>query len=312
MRFAARRVSRREFARSAAAWAAGGVAFGQDATFSTDVKVVGVLANVRDKHGAIIRSLTKEDFVLLEDGRPQAISYFAQQSDLPLTLGLLVDTSMSQAKVLDAERAASFRFLDKILREKKDHIFIVQFDVAVMTKQELTSSYKDVNEALAAVNTPTRHELENGGDRGTLLFDAIVASAKDVMQRQQGRKALIVLTDGDDNGSNGTLTDSIEAALRADTLIYSILFSDSSFGGRDGRGVLERLSRETGGGFFQVSKRNSIDQIYGVIEDELRSQYSFGYVADRPVRIPEFRKIQLRTNEKSLVVQARERYWAQP
>ncbi len=307
------RLSRRGFLAAAVGAAVAAPVLGQDApTFSADVKVVSVLANVMDKRGAIVRNLKKEDFAVLEDGRPQAIRYFTQQSDLPLTLGLLVDTSMSQAKVLDAERSASFHFLDQILRENKDHIFIVQFDVAVMTRQELTSSYKDLNEALAAVNTPTRHELENGGERGTLLFDAIVQASKDVMQAQHGRKALILLTDGDDNGSNATVSDAIEAAQKADTLVYSILFSDSGFGGRDGKNVLERLSRDTGGGFFAVSKKQSIDQIYGVIQDELRSQYSIGYVADRPVRIPEFRKIELKTNEKGLLVQARERYWAQP
>lgn len=308
--------SRRGFLLSTASLLAassrGGSTGQQTPTFSTNVKVVSVLANVMDKHGAIIRNLTKDDFVLLEDGRPQTISYFAQQSDLPLTLGLLVDTSMSQARVLDAERSASFHFLDQILRENKDHIFIVQFDVAVMTRQELTSSYKELNEALASVNTPTRHELEGGGARGTLLYDALVQASKDVMQPQQGRKALIVLTDGDDNGSDATLADAIDAAQKADTLVYSILFSDAGFGGRDGKNVLERLSHETGGGFFAVSRKQSIDQIYGVIQDELRSQYNLGYTADRPVRIPEFRKIQLKTNDKGLTVQARERYWAQP
>jgi VWFA-related protein len=307
-------VSRRGFLVSTTSLlAAGGAALGQEQpTFSADVKVIGVLANVMDKHGAIIRNLTKSDFVLLEDGRPQTISYFTQQSDLPLTLGLLVDTSMSQERVLDAERSASFRFLDQILRDNKDHVFIVQFDVAVMTRQELTSSYKDLNDALASVNTPTRHEAQSGGERGTLLYDAVVAESKEVMQAQHGRKALIVLTDGDDNGSDATLVDAIDAAQRADTLVYSIYFSDSGFGGRDGRGVLERLSRETGGGFFEVSKKRSIDQIYGVIQDELRSQYSLGYMSDKPVRIPEFRKIQLKVNDKGLAVQARERYWAQP
>jgi VWFA-related protein len=286
---------------------------GQNApTFSANVKVVSVLANVRDKHGAIIRDLTKNDFALFEDGRPQTISYFTRQSDLPLTLGLLIDTSMSQERVLDAERSASFRFLDQILRDNKDHVFIVQFDVAVMTRQELTSSYKDLNEALASVNTPTRREAMNGGERGTLLYDAVVEASKNVMLAQRGRKALIVLTDGDDNGSDATLGDAIDAAQRADTLVYSIYFSDAGFGGRNGRGVLERLSHETGGGFFEVSRKQSIDQIYAVIQDELRSQYNLGYMADRPVRIPEFRKIQLKTNDKSLTVQARERYWAQP
>jgi VWFA-related protein len=307
-------ISRRGFLFSITAFLATPKAVrGQEApTFSTDVKLVSVLANVRDKHGTIIRNLTKSDFVLLEDGRPQTISYFTQQSDLPLTLGLLIDTSMSQEKVLDAERAASFRFLDQILRDNKDHVFIVQFDVSIMTKQELTSSYKDLNDALASVDTPTRKEAINGGEKGTLLYDAVVAESKSVMQTQRGRKALIVLTDGDDVGSDATLEDAIDAAQKADTLVYSIYFSDAGFGGRNGRGVLERLSRETGGGFFEVSKKQNIDQIYQVIQDELRSQYNIGYRADRPVRIPEFRKIQLRANDKSLVVQARERYWAQP
>jgi VWFA-related protein len=305
-------ISRRGFCLSATALLGGAGRAQEPPTFSTNVKVISVLANVKDKHGAIIRDLTKNDFTLLEDSRPQTISYFTRQSDLPLTLGLLIDTSMSQERVLDAERSASFRFLDQILRDNKDHVFIVQFDVAVMTRQELTSSYKDLNDALASVNTPTRNEAISGGERGTRLYDAVVAESKDVMHAQHGRKALIVLTDGDDNGSDATLADSIDAAQRADTLVYSIYFSDAGFGGRDGRGVLERLSRETGGGFFEVSKKRSIDQIYGVIQDELRSQYSLGYMSDRPVRIPEFRKIQLKANDKGLVVQARERYWAQP
>jgi VWFA-related protein len=284
----------------------------EDPTFSAGVKVVSVLANVMDKHGAIIRDLNKDDFAVLEDGRPQTIRYFSRQSDLPLTLGLMVDTSMSQARVLDAERSASFRFLDQVLRENKDKVFIMQFDLAVLTRQELTSSYKDLNDALSTVNTPTRRELQNGGDRGTLLYDALVKASKEIMQTQHGRKALIVLTDGDDNGSDTTLADATEAAQRSDTLVYSILFSDAGFGGRDGRRVLQHLSSETGGGFFEVSKRQSIDQIYDIIQDELRSQYNLGYISDQPVRISEFRKIQLKASQKGLVVQARERYWAQP
>jgi VWFA-related protein len=224
----------------------------------------------------------------------------------------MVDTSMSQARVLDAERSASFRFLDQVLRETKDKVFIMQFDLAVLLRQELTSSYKDLNDTLSSVDTPTRRELENGGDRGTLLYDALVKASKEIMQTQHGRKALIVLTDGDDNGSDATLADSIDAAQRADTLVYSILFSDEPFGGRGGRRVLERLSGETGGGFFEVSRKQSIDQIYGIIQDELRNQYNLGYISDQPAKISEFRKIQLKTNQKGLLVQARDRYWAQP
>lgn len=281
-------------------------------TFTVGVNVVNILANVMDKHGAIIRDLQQSDFTILEDGRPQAIRYFARQTDLPLTLGLLVDTSMSQEHVLNAERAASFRFLDRVLREKKDQIFITQFDIAVLTRQPLTSSYKDLNDALSQVDTPTRRELENGGDRGTLLLDAIVQASKETMAKQQGRKALILLTDGDDNGSEATLAAAIEAAQRADTLIFSILFSDAGIGHGPGQYILQHLSRETGGGYFEVSKKQNIDQIFDAIQDELRSQYSLGYVSDRPPTIGEFRKIQLKLATPGLTVQARNRYFAQP
>jgi len=281
-------------------------------TFSVGVNVVNVLANIMDKHGAIIRDLQQSDFTILEDGRTQAIRYFARQTDLPLTLGLLVDTSMSQERVLDSERSASFRFLDQVLREKKDQIFITQFDVAVLTRQPLTSSYKDLNDALAQVDTPTRRELENGGERGTLLLDAVVQASKDTMAKQHGRKALILLTDGDDNGSEATLSNAIDAAQKADTLIFSILFSDSGRGHGPGQYILQHLSHETGGGYFEVSKKQNIDQIFDAIQDELRSQYSLGYVSDKPPTIGEFRKIQLKVATPGLLVQARDRYWAQP
>ena len=281
-------------------------------TFSVGVNVVNILANVMDKHGAIVRDLRQNDFAVLEDGRAQTIRYFARQTDLPLTLGLLVDTSMSQEHVLDAERSASFRFLDQVLRESKDQIFVMQFDLAVLTRQPLTSSYKDLNDALAQVNTPSRRELQNGGDRGTLLYDAVIKASDDIMRRQHGRKALILLTDGDDNGSDATLENAIDAAQRADTLIFSILFSDSGFGHGPGRSILEHLSRETGGGFFEVSKKLPIDKIYAIIQDELRSQYSLGYVSDRAATTAEFRKLQLKVSTPGLQVQARDRYWAQP
>jgi VWFA-related protein len=285
-----------------------------DTTFKTEVRVVNVLASVRTKKGEIIRDLTKDDFSITEDGRSQAIKYFARQSDLPLTLGLMVDTSMSQRRVLDSERTASFRFLDQVLRESKDQVFIMQFDMAMILRQALTSSVGKLNDALSYVDLPTRKELEVGSSKGTVLYDAVVKASNEIMKKQSGRKALLLLTDGVDVGSDATVTDAAEAAQRADTLIYSILFSDSgfySFGGADGSRGLTKMARETGGGFYEVSKKHGIEQIFDAIQDELRSQYSLGYVSDQPVRISEFRKIQLSVKEKGLVVQARDRYWAQ-
>jgi VWFA-related protein len=277
--------------------------------FSTDVKVVNILATVRTKSGQIVNDLTKDDFSLLENGRPETIKYFSRESDLPLTIGLMVDTSMSQARVLESERSASFQFVDQVLREGKDKVFVTQFDMAVFTRQELTSSRRDLEQTLPFVDTPSKNELQSQRGGGTLLFDAVVRASREIMSGQSNRKAMIILSDGGDNGSDETLTSAIEAAQRADTLIYSILFADPRYGGGD-RTAMQRLAKETGGRFFEVSKKLSIGEIYGAIEQELRSQYNLGFVSDQPVRVSEFRKLQLSTTRKDLVVEARERYWA--
>jgi VWFA-related protein len=289
---------------------------GQDeATFSTTVKVVNVLATVRTKSGQLITDLTRDDFSLTENKRPEEIKYFSRESDLPLTIGLMVDTSMSQAKVLESERSASFQFVDQVLREGKDKVFVTQFDMAVMTRQKLTSSRRDLEESLPFLDTPSKNELEAQRGGGTLLFDAVVQASREIMSAQQNRKAMIILSDGGDNGSDQTLASAIEAAQRADTLIYSILYADSGyyggFGGGEGKTAMMRLAKETGGSFFEVSKKLNIRQIYGIIEQELRSQYNLGFVSDQPVRVSEFRVLQLTTSRKDLIVQARDRYWAQ-
>jgi VWFA-related protein len=288
----------------------------KDATFSSDVQVVNILATVRDKKGQIIRDLTKDDFSLLENGRFQNIRYFSRDTDLPLTIGLLVDTSMSQEKVLDAERGASYRFVDQVLRENKDHVFVMQFDLTVQTRQILTSSRKQLESSLPFVDTPTKKELRSQWGGGTLLYDSIVQASEDVMAKQKGRKALIVLSDGGENGSTATIAEAIEAAHRADVLIYTILYADSGYPsfGMDGKGIMNRLAKETGGGHFEVSKKMTIDQVYAVIEEDLRSQYSLGYVPATDPDVPAssgFRRIQLTVKRPAMVVQSRDRYWVE-
>jgi VWFA-related protein len=315
--FAYGRCGRRQFITAAASvflpWRLNGQQ--ETPSFSTDVKVVNVLATVRSKNGELIRSLTKDDFSLSENKRPQTIRYFSRETDLPLTLGLMVDTSASQRRVLDAERSACFDFLDRVLRPNQDRVFIMQFDSGVQLRQALTSSFKQLNDALTLVDSETLHQLQvqNGG--GTLLYDAVVKASREVMKPLTGRKAMIVLSDGVDFGSEETLTSSVEAAQRADSLVYSILFSDAcaygGFGGPNGAAVLERLSKETGGGFFAVSKKLTLEQVFDRIQEELRSQYNLGYVSDEPVRVSEFRSIELAAKQKGLAVQARTKYWAQ-
>ena len=221
-------------------------------TMSVDVKVVTLPVTVRDKKGQIVRNLTKDDFVLQEDGRPQTIKYFTQDTNLPLTLGLLVDTSLSQRNVLDQERNASKVFLDQMLTDPKDKAFLIHFDREVELLQDLTPSRDKLEAALQLLNAPQLQR--NGGGRsdpgssgsspsdpqssgagqprmsrgaGTLLYDAIFLASNELMKKQQGRKALIVLSDGDDRGSKESLQSAIEAAQRADTVVYSILFADN-------------------------------------------------------------------------------------
>jgi len=210
-------------------------------TIAVNVRVVTLPVTVRDKHGKIVRDLTKDDFALQEDGRAQTIKYFSQDSNLPLTLGLLVDTSRSQTNVLEAERNASRSFLDQMLVQSKDKAFVIHFDHEVELLQDLTSSHEKLQAALDLLKTPSDHERSNdpndtsnspsdsgshhGG--GTQLYDAVFLASNELMKKQQGRKALIILTDGVDRGSKTYLEGAIESAQRADTVIYSIYFADT-------------------------------------------------------------------------------------
>jgi VWFA-related protein len=286
----------------------------QDATFSTIVDLVTLLATVRNRDGAIVNNLEQNDFVLEEDGRPQTIRFFARETSAPLTIGLLVDTSRSQLQVLEAERAASYTFLDRVLREN-DRAFVASFDTSVQVLVTLTPLRDQLRAALDQLRVP--------GQVSTLLFDAIDETADDPMRYQKGRKAFILLSDGFDYGSKTSLPAAIESAQRADTLIYSIWYHDKKVPYRPlraglqtytegkGKAVMERLSRETGGRFFEVSKKLSIENIYRQIEEELRSQYRFAYTSDHVGSDQEYRKIRLTTKRPGLIVQTREGYYPQ-
>jgi VWFA-related protein len=325
----------------------------QPTTFSTDVKVVNLFATVRNRQGQVVRDLTKDDFLLDEDGKPQTIRYFSRESDLPLTIGLLVDTSGSTRRVLPDERSASSRFLQQVLREDKDLAFLIHFDFDVELLQDLTSSRRDLERAVNLLETaqqsrpqmsrrdPYPGQYPGGGGRGggrrrggTSMYDAVYLASDELMRKQHGRKAIILLTDGVDNGSKIPLSQAVESAQRADTLVYSILFEDpealgnyggfggprmggrhGGWGGRppmvnrpDGRKVLEQISRETGGRFFEVSKKEPIDKVFADIEEDLRNQYSIGYTPDTAAGAS-YRRIHLATKQKGLVVQTREGYY---
>src|SRR5271170_4889023 len=343
---------------------------------AVQVKTVSILATVRDKHGKIMSNLAKEDFELQEDGRPQTINYFAHETDVPLRMGLLIDTSLSQRNVLDQERNASYSFLDHLLREDKDLAFLIHFDREVELLQDFTPSRPKLQAALQHLETPQFSGGNRGGSNGggsnggggngaggagpndggsggsggyggrgsghhggagTLLYDAIFLASDELMGKQQGRKALIILSDGVDHGSKESLTEAIEAAQRADTVVYSILFKDDENhgypgggmmgprggyggghhgGGRppqeagpDGKKILTQISKATGGRLYEVSKKETVDKIYSQIEEELRNQYSLGYAPDKDTG-EGYHKIQLTTKNKDLTVQARDGYYS--
>jgi VWFA-related protein len=291
------------------------------ATFSTDVHVVNLFATVRDAQGHVVPNLTKDDFTLEEDGRPQTIRYFSRESGLPLTLGLLIDTSISQKRVLAEERTASFRFLSQVLRPEQDRAFVIHFDREVELLQDLTSSREQLDQALARLQVPQLPPRKHGDPKigrwalgGTDLYDSVLLASDDLMRKQTGRKALVLLTDGVDNGSKIGLFATIQSAQRADTLVYCILFSDrdaydGAFASADGKRALQRISLETGGAFFEVSRSQPIAAIYARLEEELRNEYSIGYTPDRPSNAPEYRKIYLAARHAGLVVQTRSGYY---
>lgn len=327
---------------------------GSKPTFSATVKVVSLFATVRDKHGQIISDLSKDDFQLEEDGRPQTIKYFTRETDLPLKMGLLVDTSRSTLSALPDERNASTTFLNKIMREEKDSAFVIHFDREVELLQDLTSSKEKLAAAMDEIE-PTQRTDQGGsggwpgspgggrgghhhfGGGGTLLYDAVYLASDELMQKQQGRKALILLTDGDDQGSKTSLESAIESAQRANTLVYCIYFrgeQGAMFGGygsrnggwgrgmgrpggggypqplhENGKKVLERMAKETGGRMFEISKKETVDQIYSQIEQELRNQYSIGYTPDRGGTSSTYHKIRLAAKDKNDVVQTRDGYY---
>jgi VWFA-related protein len=310
-------------------------------TFSVNVKVVNVLATVRDKQGNIVNSLGKDDFILEENGRPQSIRYFTRETDLPLTLGLLVDVSGSQVHAIDEEKRASAAFTKDVLRADNDSSFLIQFAGEAELLQDVTKDPMKMQASLQDLQTPKEedntvvvpgvgpHGGPGHGTRGggTLLYDAIFLASHDMMQKQQGRKAIVVLTDGVDHGSKISLDLAIESAQRADTMVYSIYFDANGSSGRggvgddypqadqrdgeDGKKVLERLSKETGGRMFAVSNENNVTHIYAQIQDELRSEYNIGYSPDRaPGDKADYRHIKLLVNQKDYKVQAREGYYA--
>ena len=286
-------------------------------TLKLDVELVNILFSVRDKRGGLVPNLTKENFTLTEDGKPQEIKFFTRETELPLTLGLLVDVSRSQENLIATERHAASQFFSSVLRPK-DMAFLISFGADAELLQDYTNSVRLLSEGLEKLRVNAQPVGFHPGPvptmtnaRGTILYDAIYLATTEQLRNQVGRKALIIISDGMDYGSRTKLDEAVAAAHRADAIVYSIYFSDPRFyPGSDS--ALKRISNDTGGRVFHVGRKNTLQNIFKEIQEEMRSQYALGYTSTNPNRDGGFRKIEIRPTDKDLKVQARKGYFAQP
>jgi VWFA-related protein len=298
-------------------------------TLKVNVEVVQLFFNVKDKHGALIPNLTKDNFDIFEDTKQQTIKYFKAETDLPLTLGILIDTSGSQMNVLEMEKQVGASFLENIIRPK-DEAFVISFDIDVNLLQDFTSSVSKLRHALNVTRINTGGVSCSGGPigpqgpipcsstgpRGTALYDAVYLASHDELSHEVGRKAMVLLTDGEDQGSRLKIKDAIEAAQKADAICYVLLIADRGFYGMGGFGYsgdreMRRLTQETGGRVIDVG--NKIDKLRKAFEEisaELRSQYNIGYTPTNATRDGSFRKVEIKSKEGQYKIQSRSGYYA--
>lgn len=288
-------------------------------TLKVTTEAVNVYAVVRTKHGRLIPDLTQNDFEIKEDNIPQKITYFSRETDTPLTLAIMIDTSPSQERVLDVEQREAKAFLHQILRPK-DLACVIHFDLEVELLQDFTIEQRLLDNAIDAT-------VINGGGHGVLpsplpsrsvggthLYDSIYLAANELMNNEVGRKVLILLTDGEDQGSQESLNQALEAAQKSDCIIYAIDIVDRAFYGFgnmgfNGDSVLRKLCEQTGGNVIKVNKVKNTSAAFQEIADELRTQYLLGYTPSNPRKDSGFRKIKVRVGHGDYKVQARSGYY---
>ncbi len=290
-----------------------------DQTIKVDVDLVNILCNVRTKNGGLVGNLSKDDFTLFENGQQQTVKYFTRETNLPLTIGLLVDVSKSQERLIDIERNAAYRFFGDVLKDK-DLAFLISFGAEAELLQDYTNSRKLLQKGLDQLRlnapteglhpgpVPTVHQA-----RGTILWDTVYLAANEQLKGQVGRKAIVVITDGGDQGSRVRLDQAIKAAQIADAIIYAIYYVDPmayGYYGAPSDRELRRLAEETGGRVLHVDRKHTLEDIFHEIQEDLRTQYSLGYTPINGVKDGSFRKIDIKVRDKDLKVQARKGYFA--
>ena len=302
----------------------------QEPVIKVDVDLVNILFTVKTKKGELIPNLEKNNFTLREDGKEQIISRFSRETDLPITLGLLIDISASQERLIEIEREAASQFFSSVIRPK-DQAFLISFGKDTELLQDFTNSPRQLIAGLrdlkgdgqpprigrSPIPVNTGPIPDYGTPKGTLLYDAIYLAGTEKLKNEVGRKALILITDGEDEGSTYTIKNAIEVAQKSDAIVFSIFYVDRAFysgggfalgGGNEG--ALKKISDETGGHVFTVSNKHPLNEVFKEIQEELRNQYSIGYTPTNATRDGGFRHIEIKTDNSDYHAQARAGYYA--
>jgi VWFA-related protein len=289
----------------------------QGPTIKTSVNLVNLFVTVRDKNKRIVTDLKQDDFKVAEDSQDQKIAFFSKEVTLPITLGLLMDTSGSEQYMLGAIQEGASSFLNRVMR-KGDEAMIMTFDLDVDLLADFTDDRSQLNRAIrkAQINTGgggggaggTAGTIPQSGSKGTNFYDALYLACNEKLSTEAGRKAIVVLTDAEDNGSKVRVEEAIEAAQRTDTVVHILLVYDPHYGAN--ASIARKITDETGGRMIVVNNEKHLQEAFDQISEELRSQYTVGYYPTNSARDGKFRKIKIDVAGKDLKVLARKGYYA--
>jgi len=267
------------------------------------VDLVNVLFTVTNRKSKLVTDLEMQNLKIFADNKPQTITNFTRETELPLTIAILIDTSTSIRDRFKFEQEAAINFLYRTLRPKKDKALLITFDSAI----ELVQDYTDNPEVLAQAI----RQVQSGG--GTKMFDAIYLACQEKLKAETGRKILILISDGDDNLSLETLNGALEMAQKSDVSVFAVSTNSSGFYGTSAPKVdkvLKQLAEDTGGRAFFPFKAEDLSETFQHISAELRSQYSLAYRSSNPARDGSFRSIKIETDRKNLKVKSRKGYYS--
>src|SRR6516225_8899821 len=284
-------------------------------TIKAEVTLVNLFATVRDKNKRVITDLKQDNFRIFEDGHEEKVAFFSHEMTMPITLGLLLDTSGSEQNMLGAIQGAGSRFLRRVMR-KGDEAMVISFDSDVDLLSDFTDDKSILERAInkARINIPGGGMMAGnpgpvgGNITGTALYDAIYLACGDKLNGEAGRKAIVIVTDAQDEGSKTRLEEAVEAAQRTDTVIHVLLVYDPRYGGNTG--VARKLTEDTGGRLIIVNSEKRLEEAFDQISEELRSQYTLGYYPTNTAKDGKFRKIRVDANNHDYKVLARKGYYA--